>query len=188
MPGFGDSRARILLLGLAPGAHGANRTGRMFTGDRSGDWLYAAMHRAGLASQPESTSLDDGLTLHDAYVSAVCRCAPPANKPTAEEMARCESYLDEEFEGLGRLRVTVALGKIAWDAALRRVGRAGGGLSRPRPAFGHGAEARLVMRRGRPPIWLLGSYHPSQQNTNTGRLTRPMLDAVLGRATLLAAC
>ena len=186
VPGFGDRRARILLLGLAPAAHGANRTGRMFTGDRSGDWLYGALYRAGLASQPTSTSRDDGLRLSGAYVSAVCRCAPPANRPTTDEMAHCENYLDLELEWLRSLRVTVALGKIAWDAALRRVARAGAGLPRPRPSFGHGAEQRLVLRTGRRPVWLLGSYHPSQQNTHTGRLTRPMLDAVIRRATQLS--
>ncbi len=186
VPGFGDERARILLLGLAPAAHGANRTGRMFTGDRSGDWLYAALHRAGLANRPTSTARDDGLRLSGVYISAVCRCAPPGNKPTREEMTECEPYLDREFEWLHRLRVTVALGQIAWDAALRRVERADGVLPRPRPTFGHGARTRLVLYPGRQPIWLLGSYHPSQQNTHTGRLTRPMLDSVLRQARLLA--
>lgn len=186
VPGFGDTRARILLLGLAPAAHGANRTGRMFTGDRSGDWLYAALHRAGLANQPTSAARGDGLRLSGVYISAVCRCAPPGNKPTREEMTECEPYLDREFEWLDRLRVTVALGQIAWDAALRRVARADGVLPRPRPKFGHGARARLGLCPGRQSIWLLGSYHPSQQNTHTGRLTRPMLDAVLRQAGQLA--
>jgi uracil-DNA glycosylase family 4 len=141
------------------------------------------LHRAGLANQAVSTRADDGLALRDAFVTAACRCAPPANRPRPEELARCAPYLDEEFERLDRLRVVVALGRIAWDAALRRVERvAPGGLPRPRPAFGHGAEAELPLgRRGRP-VALLGSYHPSQQNTQTGRLTRPMLDAVLRRA------
>jgi uracil-DNA glycosylase family 4 len=188
VPGFGDRKARILLLGLAPAAHGANRTGRMFTGDRSGDWLYAALHRAGLANQSTSTTREDGLRLVGAYVSAVCRCAPPANKPTPDEMRRCAPFLDREFELLRSLRVTVALGKIAWDAAFRRAGRVDPrGVPRPRPAFGHGAETRLPLRAGRPPIALIGSYHPSQQNTQTGRLTRPMLNRVIGRAANLAA-
>jgi len=187
VPGFGDRRARILLLGLAPAAHGANRTGRMFTGDRSGDWLYGALHRAGLASQPTSTAREDGLRLHVAYISAVCRCAPPSNKPAPSEMANCEPFLDREFELLRSLRVTVALGKIAWDAAFRRAARVDQqGVPRPRPAFGHGAETRLTLRAGRPPISLIGSYHPSQQNTHTGRLTRPMLDFVMRRARQLA--
>jgi uracil-DNA glycosylase family 4 len=188
VPGFGSRVARILMLGLAPAAHGANRTGRMFTGDRSGDWLYGALHRIGLASQPESTARDDGLRLRDVFISATCRCAPPGNRPTPEEMARCEPFLDRELELLSRLRVTVALGRIAWDAALRRARRiAPRDLPRPRPVFAHGAVARLPLREGRPPIWLLGSYHPSQQNTQTGRLTRTMFDSVLRRAVELAA-
>ena len=188
VPSFGDRDARILILGLAPAAHGANRTGRMFTGDRSGDWLYGALYRAGLASQPDATSRDDGLALNGAFISAVCRCAPPGNRPTPDEMARCSSYLDAEFELLQRVRVTLALGRIAWDAAFRRATRVGpGAVPRPRPAFAHGAEARLPMRRGCAPLWLLGSYHPSQQNTLTGRLTRAMLDDVVRRAVELAA-
>jgi len=187
VPGFGDRRARILLLGLAPAAHGANRTGRMFTGDSSGDWLYGALHRAGLASQPTSTARDDGLRLEGAYISAACRCAPPANRPTIDEMHRCSPFLDREFELLRSLRVTVALGKIAWDAAFRRAARVDQRrVPRPRPAFGHGAETRLFLRTGRPAVTLIGSYHPSQQNTHTGRLTRPMLDAVMRRAKRLA--
>lgn len=187
VPGFGDRRARILLLGLAPAAHGANRTGRMFTGDRSGDWLYAALKRLGLANQAESTDRDDGLSLSDVFISAVCRCAPPGNRPTPGEMQRCAIFLDREFDLLDRLRVTVALGKIAWDAALRHGERvAPGTLPRPRPVFGHGAEGSIVARAGRPPVVLLGSYHPSQQNTQTRRLTRPMTDAVLRRAAVLA--
>jgi len=187
VPGFGDRRARILLVGLAPAAHGANRTGRMFTGDRSGDWLYAALNRRGMANQAESVHREDGLRLPGVFVSAVCRCAPPGNRPTPAEMRRCEIFLDREFDLLDRLRVTVALGKIAWDATLRHSERvAPGSLPRPRPAFSHGAEARIVSRAGRPPIPLLGCYHPSQQNTQTGRLTRPMTDELLRRAADLA--
>ena len=187
VPGFGDRKARILLLGLAPAAHGANRTGRMFTGDRSGDWLYGALKRRGMANQAESTRRDDGLCLVGVFISAVCRCAPPGNRPTPDEMQNCTVFLDREFNLLDRLRVTVALGKIAWDAALRHAERvAPGSVPRPRPAFGHGVESRIVPRAGRPPIPLLGCYHPSQQNTQTGRLTRPMTDRVLRRASVLA--
>ena len=175
------------MLGLAPGAHGSNRTGRMFTGDRSGDWLYAALHQAELANQPTATGRDDGLRLRDVYISAACRCAPPGNRPTREEMNNCGPFLDREFELLTRLRVTVALGQIGWEAALRRAERvAPASLPRPRPRFRHGAEARVPLRSAGAPLWLLGSYHPSQQNTQTGRLTRPMLDAVIRRAVDLA--
>jgi uracil-DNA glycosylase family 4 len=180
VPGFGDPAARILLLGLAPAAHGANRTGRMFTGDRSGDWLYAALHRAGLASQPAATARGDGLVLRDAFISAACRCAPPQNRPLPRELANCAPFLERELHLLERLRVAICLGKIAWDTAVR-----GSGV-RPRPRFAHAAETRLTLLPGLPPLALLGSYHPSQQNTFTGRLTRPMLDAVLGRAVQLA--
>jgi len=187
VPGFGDRRAAILMLGLAPAAHGANRTGRMFTGDRSGDWLYGALHRADLANQPESTGCDDGLVLRNVFITGVCRCAPPGNKPTKDEMSSCEDYLDREFELLKRLRVTLALGKIAWDAALRRVARLDPErLPRPRPRFGHGAETGLPLGSGGSTIHLVGSYHPSQQNTRTGRLTRPMFDKVIRRAIRLA--
>ena len=187
VPGFGDRQARILLIGLAPAAHGANRTGRMFTGDRSGDWLYGALHRAGLSNRPRSDGRDDGLELRGAFISATCRCAPPANKPSTDEMANCESYLDREFELLAGLRVVVALGKIAWDASLRRVQRiAPGDLPRPKPRFSDGAECRLPFREDGAPILLLGSYHPSQQNTQTGRLTREMFDSVMERAVRLA--
>ncbi len=180
LPGFGDPGAAIVLVGLAPAAHGANRTGRMFTGDRSGDWLYAALHRAGLASRPESRSRDDGLTLSDAYITAVVRCAPPANKPTTAERDRCLPFLSRELELLPRARVILALGAFAWTGALRALAANGAELPRPRPRFGHGAEAGIGG------TILLGSYHPSQQNTFTGRLTEEMLDAVLARARELA--
>jgi uracil-DNA glycosylase family 4 len=183
VPGFGDRRARVLLVGLAPAAHGANRTGRVFTGDRSGDWLYSALHRVGLANQPHSTARDDGLTLRDAYVTAACRCAPPGNRPTPAELEACAPYLDREMELLDRVRVTVALGKIAWDALIARARRLDpASVPHPRPAFGHGAETRLPLRAGGRPLPVLGSYHPSQQNTQTKRLTRPMFDAVLRKA------
>jgi uracil-DNA glycosylase family 4 len=184
--GFGDRRARLMLLGLAPGAHGANRTGRMFTGDRSGEWLYRALHRAGLANQPESRERDDGLRLRRTFISAVCRCAPPANKPTSEEMRRCSEYLDREIELLPKLAAIVALGKIAWDAALRRALRLDPqALPRPRPRFAHGAEIELPLAGAGRRCLLIGCYHPGQQNTQTGRLTEPMLDRVLSRASEL---
>lgn len=187
LPGFGDRRARILIVGLAPAAHGGNRTGRVFTGDRSGEWLYAALYGAGLANQPRSVARDDGLKLCGAFVTAAVRCAPPENKPTPDELARCASYLDREFELLTDLRVVVALGRIAWDAVLRRERRlVAGAVRRPRPRFAHGAETQLLLQVGQPPILLLGSYHPSQQNTQTGRLTRSMLSAVMRRAVALA--
>ena len=175
--GFGDPEARILIVGLAPAAHGANRTGRMFTGDRSGDWLYAALHRAGLANQPTAVSRDDGLRLRDAYIGAVVRCAPPANKPTPEERDNCLPYLERELEILERVRVVVALGKFGWDGFLKAAATIGVPTPRPKPAFGHGAEATLNDR-----LTLLGMFHPSQQNTFTGKLTAPMTDAVLARA------
>ena len=180
VPGFGDPAARIVLVGLAPAAHGANRTGRMFTGDRSGDWLYAALHRAGLASQPAAVSVDDGLELTDVRVTAAVRCAPPANKPTPAERDRCLPFLIRELELLERARVLVCLGNFGWTATLKVLARAGHELPRPRPKFGHGAEAEIG------PYAVLGCFHPSQQNTFTGRLTEPMLDAVLGRARELA--
>jgi len=175
VPGFGDPDARILILGLAPAAHGGNRTGRIFTGDRSGDFLYGALHRCGLASQPTSISRDDGLRLHGAYVSAVARCAPPGNRPTPQERDRCLPFLEREVAALEALRAIVALGAFAWDGALRALTSLGHG-ARPRPRFGHGAEASMG------PYALLGAYHPSQQNTFTGKLTPLMLDAVLERA------
>jgi uracil-DNA glycosylase family 4 len=179
VPGFGDPAARIAVVGLAPAAHGANRTGRMFTGDRSGDWLYGAMHRAGLASQPESVSAGDGLRLRDAYVTAVVRCAPPDNKPATVERDECLPYLSRELELLSNARVLVCLGAFAWDGALRALRLNGVETPRPKPRFGHLAEAMVG------PYALIGSFHPSQQNTFTGRLTVEMLDAVFARAIAL---
>ncbi len=177
VPGFGDPRARLLLLGLAPAAHGANRTGRMFTGDRSGDFLYAAMWRAGMASQPSSRERDDGLTLSDAWVSAAVRCAPPANKPTPGERDACLPWSLRELRLLSDVRVVLCLGAFAWQAALRLTGEITGRPPvKPKPRFAHNAE--LAGER----YTLLGCYHPSQQNTFTGRLTEEMIDATLLRA------
>jgi uracil-DNA glycosylase family 4 len=176
LPGFGDPEARIVVLGLAPAAHGGNRTGRIFTGDRSGDWLFAALYRAGFANQPESESVDDGLRLSDCWVCAAVRCAPPANKPTPEERDTCLPYLARELELLAPARVIVCLGSFAWAAALRTLAGMGLTLPSPRPRFGHGAQARLG------DYTLVGCFHPSQQNTFTGKLTEPMLDAVFARA------
>jgi uracil-DNA glycosylase family 4 len=176
VPGFGDPGARILIVGLAPGAHGANRTGRIFTGDRSGDFLYAGLHRAGLANQPRSVSLADGLQLRDTYIVCTLRCAPPGNTPRPDEIARCAPFLDREVAMLRRIRVVLALGAIAWRAWLDHAARVGTPLPRPRPAFGHGARADLGGRV------LLGSYHVSQQNTQTGKLTPAMFDRVLSEA------
>ena len=181
VPGFGDPAARVLVLGLAPAAHGANRTGRVFTGDRSGDWLFRALHRAGFANQPTSDHRDDGLRLNGAFVAAAVRCAPPANRPTPEERDQCFPFLRRELDLLADVRVVVALGGYAYAAAWRLLGEAGASLPRPRPAFAHGAEVAAE------PYTLLGSYHPSQQNTFTGRLTEAMLDAVFARAAGLAA-
>lgn len=176
-PGWGAERPRVVVLGLAPAANGANRTGRVFTGDRSGDWLYAALHRAGLATQPAAAHAGDGLELVDTRILAAVRCAPPANKPTPAERDTCAHWLDREMALLlPSVRAVVALGSFAWDAALGTLRRCGVPIPRPRPTFGHAAEAVLG------PVTLLGSYHPSQQNTFTGRLTEDMLDAVLGRA------
>ena len=174
VPGFGDPEAAVFVLGLAPAAHGGNRTGRVFTGDRSGDWLFASMHRTGFANQPTSVGPDDDLALHGAWIAAAVRCAPPANKPLPAERDNCLPYAAEELE-LIRPEVIVCLGAYAWDAACRLLGL------RPKPRFGHGAEHRV---EGGPV--LLGTYHPSQQNTFTGKLTEPMLDAVFERAGRIA--
>ena len=176
VPGFGPADARIVLVGLAPAAHGGNRTGRIFTGDRSGDWLYRALHRAGLASQPESTHQGDGLELIGTRVTAVVHCAPPDNKPTPAERDACLAHLVAELALLDHGRVFVALGAFAWEGLLRAWRSSGEDVPRPRPRFGHGAETAVGGRT------LIGSYHPSQQNTFTGRLTEAMLDAVLERA------
>jgi uracil-DNA glycosylase family 4 len=180
VPGFGDPQARILVAGLAPAAHGGNRTGRVFTGDRSGDWLFAAMFRAGFANQPTSTASDDGLELHDAYIAAAVRCAPPANKPTPAERDRCLPYLVRELDALAAVKVVVVLGGFAYEAVGRLLAAAGSPLPVPRPKFGHGVE--VVTDRA----VVLGCYHPSQQNTFTGRLTESMLDDVFVRARALA--
>jgi len=177
IPGFGDPGARVYVLGLAPAAHGGNRTGRIFTGDRSGDWLFAALHRTGFANQATSVALDDGLRLSGAYIGAAVRCAPPANRPLPSERDNCLPYAREELALLAGVRVIVCLGGFAWDAALRITGS----TTRPRPRFGHGAEHPLEGGGV-----LLGCYHPSQQNTFTGRLTEEMTDAVLLRARELA--
>jgi uracil-DNA glycosylase family 4 len=176
VPGFGDPDARVYVLGLAPAAHGGNRTGRVFTGDRSGDWLFASMHRTGFANQPESVSADDGLELRDAWVAAAVRCAPPANKPLPAERDNCLPYAREELELMPRVAVIVCLGGFAWDAACRLYG------IRPRPKFGHAVEFAAPDDG---PV-LLGCFHPSQQNTFTGKLTEPMMDGVFERARALA--
>ena len=176
VPGFGDPAARLLIVGLAPAAHGGNRTGRIFTGDRSGDWLYASLHRVGFANQPTSRARGDGLKLRDAYVSAAVRCAPPQNRPTPAERDRCLPYLRTEIELLRGLEVIVALGGFAWNAVLTSAVL---GAPRPRQSFGHGAEHSAG------PLRLIGCFHPSQQNTFTGRLTEPMMDAVFERARAL---
>jgi uracil-DNA glycosylase family 4 len=176
VPGFGDPRARVMVLGLAPAAHGANRTGRVFTGDRSGDWLYRAMHRAGFANQPTSVHARDGLKLRNAWVAAAVKCAPPDNKPLPEERDACRPFLQRELALLTRMKVVVCLGGFAYEAACSEFG------VRPRPKFGHGVE--VPTPNG---LTLLCSYHPSQQNTFTGRLTEPMLDDVFHRAAALVA-
>jgi len=183
-PSFGDPAARILIVGLAPAAHGANRTGRMFTGDRSGDFLFAALHAAGLANQPTSTAIDDGLRLTDVRITAPVHCAPPENKPTPAERQRCGPWLARELE-LVRPRVAVVLGGFGWDALLRTLAEQGWAVPRPRPRFGHGAE--LTLHSGDAELTLLGCFHVSQQNTFTGRLTPAMIGAVLDRAKQLAA-
>ena len=175
VPGFGDPGANVLVVGLAPAAHGGNRTGRVFTGDRSGEWLFRALHRAGFANQAESISRDDGLRLQGCYISAVVKCAPPDNKPTPEERDTCLPYIVRELSLLPRVSVLVCLGSFAWDGALRALAAAGH-VAKPKPKFGHLSEAIVG------PYTLLGSYHPSQQNTFTGKLTEEMFDAVFRRA------
>jgi uracil-DNA glycosylase family 4 len=175
VPGFGDPAAKVMLIGLAPAAHGGNRTGRIFTGDRSGDFLYGALYRTGFASRPTSVSMDDGLRLDGAYLTAVNRCAPPGNKPTPDERDACLPFLEREIAVIPELEVLVCLGAFAWDGALRALGSLGH-TTRPKPRFGHGAETAIG------PYLLLGCFHPSQQNTFTGKLTQAMLEAVLLRA------
>lgn len=176
VPSFGDPRARLLVVGLAPAAHGANRTGRMFTGDRSGDWLYRALYRAGLANQPDSRARGDGLKLRGIWITAAVRCAPPGNRPTPRERDACAGWLSREFALLPNVRVAVALGGFGWDAILRVLRARDWDIPRPKPKFGHLVRAN-VSGEGRQ-LSLLGSYHPSQQNTFTGRLTEEMFDAV----------
>ena len=175
VPNFGDPQARLLIIGLAPGAHGANRTGRMFTGDRSGEWLYRALFRAGFSNQADSTSTEDGLELRDCAITAICHCAPPGNKPTRNEMSECEPWLENTIDLIAP-RVFLALGQIAWKGALDEFLKRGWYEGR-RPKFAHGAQARLTNGR-----WLIGSYHPSQQNTFTGKLTESMFDHIFDRA------
>ncbi len=179
VPNFGQAPASLLIVGLAPAAHGANRTGRMFTGDRSGDWLYRAMHRAGFANQPHARTRDDGLQLNDCAITAICHCAPPDNKPTSTELANCQPWLKET---IGRCQPTVmlALGQLAWTSLVRFCVAQQWLSSKPRPNFSHGAQCEITARR-----YLLGSYHPSQQNTFTGRLTESMFDQVFDTANRL---
>lgn len=181
LPGFGDPRARLLVVGLAPAAHGGNRTGRIFTGDRSGDWLFRALHKAGFANQPTSEHPGDGLELRECYISAVVRCAPPANKPAPGERDNCLPYLEREISLLKDLRVLVALGSFAWDGALRALRTVGVSTPPPRPRFGHGVVF------GANGYTLLGSYHPSQQNTFTGKLTEPAFDSIFEAARRICA-
>lgn len=177
IPGFGDPAARLLILGLAPAAHGGNRTGRVFTGDRSGDWLFAALHRAGFANQPTSTHAGDGLALAGVWITAAVKCAPPDNKPLPDERDACFPFAAAELAALPDLRAILCLGGFAWDGALRLLRHAGYALPSPLPKFGHGAQAAVA-----PGLTLIGSYHPSQQNTFTGRLTESMLDDVFAAA------
>lgn len=177
VPGFGDAKARLLIVGLAPAAHGGNRTGRVFTGDRSGDWLFRALHKAGFANQPTSIHKDDGLKLKDAFITAAARCAPPDNKPLPQELANCRPFLLREIELLTNLRVILGLGKIGFDTAFAALRALGQSDLKPRPKFAHGAEVQVNEQ-----LTLLGTFHPSQQNTSTGKLTEPMLDAVFARA------
>lgn len=181
VPGFGDPNARVLILGLAPGAHGSNRTGRPFTGDGSGYFMYPVLHKVGLASQPKATHRDDGLKLKDAYITAVARCAPPANKPTPEELANCSEFLDRELEGLKKVKVVLVLGKIAFDGYLNYLKRCGVVQSKRQYIFGHGVKYRLPNGK-----ILVASYHPSMQNTLTGKLTEKMFLKVVQRAARLA--
>ncbi len=189
VPGFGDRRARLLIVGLAPAAHGANRTGRMFTGDRSGDWLYRALHRAGFANQPESLDREDGLELTDAYISAAVRCAPPDNRPTTIERDACRPFVEREIELLGSegpgIRAVVPLGQFAYDQVLRIYRDCGYAVPRPKPRFGHGVEVALRVDDAHMGPIVVASFHPSQQNTFTGKLTEEMLDAVFSRARTL---
>jgi uracil-DNA glycosylase family 4 len=180
VPGFGDPTAKLLIVGLAPAAHGGNRTGRIFTGDRSGDWLFGSLYRTGWANQPRSVNRRDGLRLRGAYITAAVRCAPPANKPTTSERDACHPYLVRELKLLSEVVVIVALGSFAWNSSLSACVGAGGERARPKPRFGHGAEAIVA------PYRLLGSYHPSQQNTFTGKLTEAMLDEIFTRARRVA--
>ncbi|NUO78917.1 uracil-DNA glycosylase [candidate division KSB1 bacterium] len=177
VPSFGDPNARLLIVGLAPAAHGGNRTGRIFTGDRSGDWLFRALHKAGFANQPSSQHREDGLRLKDCYITATCHCAPPENKPTREEMRNCRPFLLREMELLKRVRVIVALGKIGFEAAFTVFAEVYGKEYGAKPKFKHGVELQLVQG-----VMLLGSFHPSQQNTFTGRLTEAMFDGIFRRA------
>ena len=177
VPSFGDPRARLLIVGLAPAAHGANRTGRMFTGDRSGDWLYRAMHEHGFASQPDATAIGDGLKLEDAYITATAHCAPPDNKPTRQEIEACRGYLVRELEALADAKVVLVLGRIAFDGFLAAWRESGRVVPKPKPKFAHGSDAELPGG-----VRLFGSYHPSQQNTFTGRLTRSMFHRVFKKA------
>lgn len=177
VPGFGDPEARVLVVGLAPAAHGANRTGRLFTGDDSGNWLYNALYRQGWANQPTATHRGDGMTLTDAYITAAARCAPPQNRPTPEELSNCARYLDAELDLLHELEVVVALGGVAFDRFLRLWKSRGNSLPTPKPRFGHNVVYELP-----PGLKLVGCYHPSRQNTNTGKLTREMLDAAFATA------
>ena len=178
LPSLGDPQARLLIIGLAPAAHGANRTGRMFTGDSSGRWLFRALHKAGLANQPSWQRRDDGLTLNGSYITAVCHCAPPDNKPLPKEIENCSVYLDEELKHLKNVRVVIVLGKIAFDNYLKALRQLGVALPKPLPRFAH----NMVYQLGNNLPALIASYHPSRQNTNTGKLTEAMLDAVFARA------
>lgn len=183
VPGWGDANARVLLVGLAPGAHGSNRTGRPFTGDASGDFLYPALYRAGFASQPNAVSRDDGMVLHDCFITAAVRCAPPNNKPTPHEMRNCFPYLLEELDALKTLRVAVGLGSIGFNAAIGAFRERDFAIAPERPKFGHGVE--VTASKGKRSITIIASYHPSRQNTNTGVLTVPMFDAIFTRANAL---